>query len=162
VKHLVTLALTLCLGCARTEHPQKVAVTDRLPAPVVLTLEETSRGADKAVLVARVRRQTTVPLELLLRVTLPDGATLAQGAVQEVFPPQAELGETTRTLVLQYAALPAGDLLVHLDGETKGLGVHATVPYRFGRPAPVEAHLAPEGDHVFKNGRDLGAPVPVR
>lgn len=95
-----------------------------------------------------------------LMITVPTGAQLIKGLASET------IVETTSTslhrLVTVHvgATIPTDDVVVTVDANTPGSGVHATNAYRFGRPDPKLAQPQPgAGPTLSAKGIKLGKPI---
>lgn len=142
-------------------------------APLSVEWIAESTSATGAVLTARVERFVPFAVPLDVEVRLPPGAQLAnrQSSVFATSPglaPTMALPPNTSARVdqirvdLVYSAVPADDLVIVIDAQSPGGGVHAEVPYRFGRPEPIGPTPQPAGQHVVVGGRDFGGAVPAQ
>ena len=131
-------------------------------APITVTWEVVEVTATHAAVVAHIKRLVAVPYPLSVRVEVPAGATLTAGRASfDVLPNEAP-DEVTEPFEVTYARQPANALMLRVSGGTRAGGVSAAVPYRFGRSEPKTQPVAPEGESVIINGRDLGPSVPLR
>lgn len=141
--------------------PQMKKPTVRLETPLRVAVEEVDRSDTRATVVARVERRLALAVPLTLRLEVPPGVTIAAGRPVVELPPNAGADTVTETWALTFAHPPEGDAVVRVDGDGEGLGFHARVPYRFGRPAPEDVGPAATGPAVFKHGRNLGPSIPL-
>lgn len=126
--------------------------TVRLQAPLKVRWVERARSATGAVVVAEVERLNRLPVSLRARVEVPAGVTVRSGPTEWTMPAEAEAGTVAQLLELAFTQAPAGDLVLRVDGDGEGLGLHFQVPYRFGRPAPEAAAPAATGPEFRKGG----------
>jgi hypothetical protein len=77
-------------------------------------------------------KQTSEPLSL--RIQVPAGVTLVDGATEETLVASPRI---LRTLQLQVGQIPPEDLRVEVEQRGPNWGVRATASYRFGRPEPM-------------------------
>ena len=173
---LALLAGLLVLGsCSRpqasTVHaPEPAAMTSALPerlahhAPVRITWNALGVPTVRVplALVARVEYLSTVPAPLEITLRLPAGTTLLRGSTRWVLPPSSPGSIHDTELLLAFATLPTDDLVLVVTLEREGYGLHAEVPYRFGRPEPRRPVPVAEGPSVRLGGRNLGPSVPLR
>jgi hypothetical protein len=123
---------------------------------------EVRQSPTSAVLRARIERSAGFPLPLTVTVSIPSGVQLVRGPRTYTLPP-ASAAETHETeFELAYAQPPAEDLVLVADAQDPAFGVHAEVPYRFGRPEPVGPRPQPGGSPLRIGAHDFGAPVPVQ
>jgi hypothetical protein len=169
----IVLAACACLACANQApaasapaaapaHAQQMPEpTVRLESPVKVRWTEVSRTATAATVIAEVERVNAVPVPLLLRVEAPAGATVKAGRAKVELPANPEAVVVRETYELAFDAVPAGDLLLRVDGDNEGMGFHFQVPYRFGRPAPEATTPAATGPAFQKGGKSLGGTIPL-
>lgn len=168
---LLALSSLLALACTHSQAPSAPAAppapaeppaTARLLPPLQLSWEQRSLTATEAVLVAHVKRLAALPMPVLLRLEVPAGATLVSGRRERVLEPNSEPGEVTETVTLSFAAVPATDLVLLADAESKAAGFHFSATYRFGREEPPPPPAAqPAGPALKKGDRALGPSVPL-
>jgi len=172
MRSLTALVLSACaLGCANQQpapasappaHVQQLpGPTVRLQSSVRVKWTEVSRTPTSAVVVAEVERVNAVPVPLLLRVELPAGVTAKAGRAAVELPANPEAVTVRETYEFAFAATPADDVVLRVDGDSEGLGFHFQVPYRFGRPAPVGPTPAATGPAFQKGGKSFGATIPL-
>ena len=128
-------------------------------APVSVAWVVVAQTATGARLEAHIRRAAPVPYPLGVTLEVPEGVTVLSGHTAFDVPANASADEVVEPLELTYAHVPAKDLLLRLVGGTRAIGVSAAVPYRFGRASPTLQHVAPSGESVVINGRDLGPSI---
>lgn len=121
-------------SAAPTSAP--LADHDGPQAPLVLTVEgpSTVDPSGKVMLRLKLSRRLVTQDPISLEIDVPDGATLAEGRAQEtILDDRAR--EVTRTVVVEYASVPASDVVVRARVVGGAFGVNALASYRFGRPA---------------------------
>ena len=156
MSRLVVVASLWLIACKSTPAP-----TARPRSPVQVSWQEVRRDATQVELIARVQRLAPLPFPLEVSIALPEGATLKTGRSRFTLAPNLE-GEThDEAMVVAYAKLPEGDLLLAADGQTAEMGVHARMAYRFGRPAPLQDAVAPAGPDLKKGDQNLGPSIPL-
>ncbi len=164
---LVPLLLAVTVACARpattppTAAPPAKEGTVRMQSPLQVSWEKAELTPGKLRLVARVHRIAPLAVPLLVRVEAPAGATLAQGRASFTLEPNAAAFEVLEPVELTFAAVPAQDLWLKVDGETRQMGLHAAAVYRFGRPEPVAPEVPATGPAVQRGGKSLGPSVPL-
>lgn len=114
------------------------ALAHRAEAPMALTARGPERVAAGAVIevTATLMRTAWKALPLQLAWQLPAGVRLVGGAPSEPLA-AGKANVLTRKVKLAVDKLPADDLVVVVDGEGKGAGIHLRAVYRFGRPLPA-------------------------
>lgn len=131
-------------------------------APITVTWEVIELTDTHAAVIAHIKRLAVVPYPLSVRIEVPAGATVSSGRTSfDVLRNEAP-DEVSEKFEVTYPRRPANDLMLRVSGGTRAGGVSAAVPYRFGRSEPKTQPVAPEGDSVVINGRDLGPSVPLR
>lgn len=139
-------------------------------APLSVEWIEGHLGASGATLTARVERFVPFSVPLNVEIRLPSGAQLVphQTSALSISPgpsatidllPNASARVDQIQVDVAYGAIPADDLVIVIDAQAPGGGVHAEVPYRFGRPEPTGPLPQPTGQHVVVGGRDFGGAV---
>lgn len=130
-------------------------------------------SASGATLIARVERFVPFAVPLDVEIRLPPGAQLVpqHSSALSISPglratmdllPNASARVDEIQVDLAYDTIPADDLVIVIDAQRPGGGVHAQVPYRFGRPEPMGPMPQPTGQHVVVGGRDFGGAVPAQ
>jgi hypothetical protein len=135
--------------------------TVELSAPLTVRWEEQARTEGQVRLVAHVTRVTAVGVPFEVHLDVPAGATLVYGRPSFSIPENGEADDVTEVYELSFAAVPAGDLVLRVDGEVDDMGFHVKVPYRFGRPAPSGPRPVANGPSSSHGGRDLGPSIPL-
>lgn len=110
--------------------------TSRLEVPLRLALEGTERG-DEAVVTATLTVTGRLKVAPVLRVRLPEGATLAAGAVEEPLAVPADGGDVVRTFRVR--GLAGRSLTVSADVVTRAAGAHAQATWPAVEKAPQAA-----------------------
>ena len=163
MKPALVVLLALC-ACA---NPKPEAVppretTVRAQPPLRVTWQEVSRSGKEAVVLARVERLLGIAMPFTMSVELPAGVTAREGRTTLTLVPNPEAVEVTEKFVLVYDALPQGDAVLKLDGDSGAMGFHYKVPYRFGRPEPVAQPPAVTGPPVVRGDKNFGPSVPLQ
>ncbi|MBS1153199.1 MAG: hypothetical protein H6Q89_4897 [Myxococcaceae bacterium] len=167
MSRLFVLALLLVAGCKSPDAPPVPAVpappqtTARPRAPVQLSWQEVRRSATEVELIAQVKRVGRLPFPLEVSITLPPGATLAHGRARFTLAPSAEAAYHQEAVTIRFPSTPEADLELTAEGRTGDLGVHAKVPYRFGRPAPLQPVVAPVGPDLKVGEQNFGPSIPI-
>lgn len=135
-------------------------------APLVVTWIEggtvqdgnAAPGSPLSRLVVRVTQPGVVEVPARVTVRFPAGVQVVRGETVQTLP-VAPAG-TTRELAfdVRFAAPPADPAVAIVDAQGMASGVHAEVPYRFGRPAPSPAPT-PMTEPTVVNGFNLGPSV---
>lgn len=158
-----SLLVVLALGCAtQPATPPARETTSRLLSPLKVSWAEVSRTDREAVVRATVERVLAIDMPFALEVELPAGVKVVEGRTRLTLLPNSEAVTVTEQLTLQYDAPPAGDAVLKVDGESGTMGFHYRVPYRFGRPEPVEAPPAATGPGFKKGDQQFGPSVPLK
>ncbi len=120
----------------------------------------TGRGqGDRLVLVARIEQPGRLGLPLRVWIETPDGVAQTRGPRQYTVAP-ARAGSVHETeMEFSVGAVPDGDLVLVVDAQSPGAGVHARVPYRFGRPEPRVATPTLTGTAVTVGNTNAGPSV---
>jgi hypothetical protein len=157
-------ASLVLLSCANSKPQEKepLKTTSSLQSPLKVSFTEVSRTSTTATLHATVERVLGIHIPFAARIEFPPGVRLMKGRSTFDLPPNAEATTVTETLVLEFDALPTSDATFFVDGESEAMGFHYSIPYRFGRPAPVVEAPAATGPSVKHNGKDLGPSIPLK
>lgn len=165
MKRLLATML-LFTGCANSTPAPDAArpldTTVRMQSPIRVTWEEVSRTDTGAVVLAKIERLNHLDMPFLMTVDLPAGVKLLDGRTQLTLLPNTEPVLVTEQLTLAFDALPAGDALLKLDGDSGAMGFHYKVPYRFGRAALEEQGPAATGPAPTKGGKSFGPSIPLK
>lgn len=150
-------------GCATATQKsgEPAPAEGKARAPIALSWEERSRSDGSAVVVAHVTKKAALALPLSVRLEAPAGVTVVKGRGEWTIPADSAPGEATETYELSFAQPPAADLVLHVDGEATGLGVHLHAEYAFGRAAPVVPQPAATGPGAAKGGQETGPSIPL-
>lgn len=167
---VASLALA-ALGCARAPESVKAASSVDAPplaarpeakakAPITASWVVESSTKQGVTLVARVERKAFTRMPLTVDVSAPKGASV-EGERHFVIPASDEPDVVERRYFVRYDSVPAGDVILTVDGRTDGFGFHAEVPWAFGagpesRPPPVA-----DGPAIKAGGIDFGRAVRV-
>lgn len=139
-------------------RPSPVVVDGKARAPVTLAWEELKLGETSATLVAHVVKKAPLALPLVVRLEVPAWVTVEKGR-SEFALEAGSAGEVTETYELTFTQKPDADLVLHVDGESAGMGLHLHAEYAFGRaPAPVVGPKA-TGESFNAKGRDTGPSI---
>jgi hypothetical protein len=109
-------------------------------------------------LIVRVSQPGVVEVPAQVSVRFPAGVQVVRGETVQTLP-VAPAG-TTRDVVfyVRFAAPPSEPAVATVDAQGTTSGVHAEVPYRFGRAAPTPAAPPMTGPTIV-NGFNLGPSV---
>lgn len=159
--------LVLSSACANQNQNQtaaaKVETTVQPEFPLTVSLDEVSRTEHSATVLAHLRRRTAIPVAYTVRLELPAGVRFEAGRPKFEVPPNTAADEVTERYTLLFEQLPTVDATLLVDGDSAGLGSHAKVPYRFGRPAPPEPNVSATGPAgAGKSGTISGPSIPLQ
>lgn len=173
MRQIVSIALFM-LGVTACVEPHAIAPAQTQPgrsaevsravhegprAPMTATWVVVKVQDTRTVLRARIERAGGYEVPLVLRVSVPPGARLTRGAREVALPPMSQQRDVEYEYELTYAHAPADDALLTVDGDTAAMGMHARVPYRFGRAEPPSPRPTPTGPALTLGGRNFGASV---
>lgn len=156
-------AAFVVLSCKSSPEWQQSSTPPTLhnpSTPLQAAIRVINSSSRRTALELSITKFVATEKDVSVSVRLPSGVAL-DGAPQVSAIGRGETGEFRRQLVLDYSSVPIEDLLVVVDMQGESSGVHAELPYRFGRaePAVVEPVRAP--DAVKIGNIDLGHPVLV-
>jgi len=107
------------------------------------------------------RRSIDDASPMTIRVAIPSGTRLVEGAAEESIVGGARRIERTFVLALG-DRVPGDDVVIEVDQRAEGWGGHAAARYRFGRPEAAPAPLERDERPVILDGKDLGRPILLR
>lgn len=137
---LATLAVTAVTAVTAVPSARADATAaSRLEPPLRVTLEGTARG-DDAEVTATIAVRGRLAATPILRIALPDGATLVQGLPEEAVAGIEPGTDATRRFGVR--GLGAGRVTVMVDAASPAAGAHAEASWP--APFPVEAVLCPQ------------------
>lgn len=164
---LLALSLAACAAPRSAPAPSTSASTSARPAtpdehpraPLRVTWETLQRDEHRAVLRAHVVWSSPIELPLTLTVTLPEGVRLARGPATLALQGLAQRPTQDFEHELTWTRTPDTDAVLSVDGDGEAMGVHARVPFRFGRAEPAVETVTPTGPSVTVGGRNFGRAV---
>ncbi|MFP2960088.1 hypothetical protein ACLEPN_20240 [Myxococcus sp. 1LA] len=133
-------------------------VTARLPTPLRVGWTVVASSPGHVRLVAEVERRAGFAAPVDMRLSLPVGATLTEGAATFTVPAGAGDGvySVTYGVAFETGTPPADDLVLVAHSEGAGFGVHAEARHAFGRalvaPQPHPVPVGPELPAVLMTG----------
>lgn len=153
--------VVMVMACA-TSTPQGEAPAERRAlSPVSLSWQNPVATGSRLALTAHIARVTAVPVPLAVSLTLPQGVTLVRGEPTLMLRPNAQADAWSAGYEFEVAPGAVGDLVLHADGDTKGMGYHLHSEFHFGPEAVAPAAVKADGPALQINGRDLGPSVPL-
>ncbi len=150
-------------GCATSSAPPASPAPEsgKARAPVALSWEERSRTETSAVVVAHLSKKAALALPFAVHLEVPALVTVEKGRTEWTLPATAAPGEMTEVYEFSFTRRPETDLVLHVDGETTGMGLHLHAEYAFGRAAPVVQPPAATGPGAVKGGQETGPSIPL-
>jgi hypothetical protein len=112
-------------------------------------------GSDIALLM-RIVRQGDWPIPVHVHVQVPDGVEIVREPKTSVLSANFEPHEGELEMAIRIDRVPDQNLVMVLDSRIDGAGLHAEIPYRFGRPKPRVTVPARTGPRLIYGGYDLG------
>jgi len=155
------LSLPCLAGAAAEAPPSKVVPSVRAP----LTVKWLARSASAGHLELTLRVTFNSPIKdpVTVSVSVPPSFKLLKGRATFLVVAPPELGAVDTDYGLDFPAGAAGDLVVEVDLQGPGFGLHAKDVYTVGAPslAPKAATVEATAPPVRVNGVDLGPPTPL-
>lgn len=143
--------------------PAALVRTGNRQGPLACTLsgpEHAQAGAPLALALHIDRRLSHASVVVEVKLRLPEGVALEQGALEAQVAPSSE-PNVELAYTLRAHALPAQPAVFVIDARGEGFGYHAELPYRFGRaPEPPSAPVR-DRSLVRVGARNFGASVPI-
>jgi hypothetical protein len=167
MSRLIVFGLLVAAACKSSPPPAPAPAapresTVRARVPLLVSWQEVRRGPTGAELVARVQRLAPLPFSIDVSVSVPSGVKLARGRAQFTLTPNVEGEIHEESIAITYEKLPETDLELTAHGQAPDMGVHARMPYRFGRREPLNEAVAPVGPDLQGPGdRNLGPSIPI-
>ncbi len=162
MKPLLFSVVLLLPACVNPSVAPQRETTVRALSPVRVTFEPVSISAHEAVALAKVERVRDLDLPFTQKLVLPAGVTLKEGRPELTLLPNTEAVTVTERYVFTFDAVPTDDALLLVDGETGAMGFHFKLPYRFGRPEPLETPPAATGPGLQRGDQKFGPSVPLK
>lgn len=108
-----------------------------------------------------VDRRVPMAMPLRVRIAAPEGVRLLspQGEVVLTATDAARVDHVA--IVIEFATIPADDLIATVDGRASDAGFHGEYAYRFGRSGPAASTPTRADSHTVIGGHDLGQAVLV-
>ncbi len=129
----------------------RAPVQVRVQGPPVAPKAGSTLAVDWAVEMA-----TAFPAPLTVKVRAPHGVEVTGDVSATILP---EPGTKRGRVFVRVREVPKDDLVIVVDGASEAAGMHAEIPYRFGRPAPRVAQPPRADTPVVRDGVNLGRPV---
>jgi hypothetical protein len=140
-----------------------------LPSSLAATapLQVSWVGASKAEhgqlqLTGRVHLAAPLHVPLNMSVELPPGVSLHSGPERFTIESSAKLGDHDTPFVFDLDGVPAEDIKLVADVQTKAFGLHAVDEYRFGRPEATGYRPPPDGPEIVLHGHRMGKAIKVK
>ncbi|NVJ05400.1 hypothetical protein HUW63_09155 [Myxococcus sp. AM001] len=125
-------------------------LTARLPSPLRVSWTVVASSPGQVWLVAEVERRAGFEAPVEVRLSLPAGATLTEGAAAFTVPAGVGTGARSVTYGVAFEAgtPPSEDLVLVAHAEGASFGVHAEARHRFGRTLALEPQPMPTGPEL--------------